>query len=90
MVYDYKCKNCDKIWSTNHSIHIRNAVDEIGLKCPECDSSNIFKYLGNYGSATIVFQGTGWAHKDLMLDKIGMPKTTQNSPEAQKALKRRI
>jgi len=90
MVYDYKCKSCENIWPVNHSISVNNATEELGLKCPKCESIDVFKYLGNYGTATIVFQGMGWAHKDLMLDKIGMPKATQNSPEAQAAMKRRI
>lgn len=90
MVYDYKCKECTNIWPVTHSMVIKNAVEELGTKCPACDSKNIFRYLGNYGTATIVFKGTGWAHKDIMLDKIGMPKTTQNSPEAQAAMKKRL
>jgi predicted nucleic acid-binding Zn ribbon protein len=90
MVYDYKCKSCENVWQVNHSIAVNDAVKELGLECPECSSFEVFKYLGNYGTATVVFRGTGWAHKDLMLDKIGMPKATQNSPEAQAALKRRL
>lgn len=90
MVYDYKCKDCLNIWQVTHSIAVKNAIEELGINCPNCESSNIFRYLGNYGTTTVVFKGTGWAHKDIMLDKIGMPKTTQNSPEAQNALKKRL
>jgi len=90
MVYDYKCKSCENIWQVSHSVHVKNAIEELGIKCPLCTSDNIFRYLGNYKNTTIVFKGTGWAHKDLMLDKIGMPKTTQNSPEAQAAMKKRL
>jgi putative FmdB family regulatory protein len=90
MVYDYKCRECENVFQVAHSIAVKNAAEELGTKCPECDSKNIFRYLGNYGSATIVFKGTGWAHKEIMLDKIGMPKTTQNSPEAQSVMKKRL
>jgi predicted nucleic acid-binding Zn ribbon protein len=90
MVYDYKCRDCDNIWQENHSINIKNAVQELSLICPICNSGNIFKYIGNYGTATIVFKGTGWVHKDIMLDKIGMPKATQNSAEAREAMKKRL
>lgn len=90
MVYDYKCRGCENIWTVEHSIAVKNAVEELGTACPSCSSTNIFKYLGNYGTATVVFKGMGWAHKDLMLDKIGMPSTTRNSPEAQAAMKKRL
>jgi predicted nucleic acid-binding Zn ribbon protein len=90
MTYDYKCRECSTIWPVSHKMDVKNPIEELGIECPECNSANIFRYLGNYGTATIVFKGTGWAHKDIMLDKIGMPKTTQNSPEAQAALKKRL
>lgn len=89
-MYDYKCRDCENIWQENHSMKINNAVEELGLKCPECQSIEIAKYLGNYKTATVVFNGMGWAHKDLLLDKIGMPKAQQNSPEARKAMAKRL
>jgi len=90
MLYDYKCKECSTIWQINHSIHIKNPVEELGLSCTSCSSTKIFRYIGNYKTATLVFKGSGWAHKDSMLDKLGMPKSTQNSPEARKAMKKRL
>jgi predicted nucleic acid-binding Zn ribbon protein len=88
--YEYKCLDCSNIWVEVHSISVNNAVEELGIKCTNCQSININKYLGNYGTATVVFKGTGWAHKDLLLDKIGMPSATRNSPEAQAAMKKRL
>lgn len=90
MKYDYKCKDCENLWEENHSMKIDNAVEELGLSCPSCQSKNISKYLGNYTTATVVFNGMGWAHKDLLLDKIGMPKAQRESPEAQKAMAKRL
>lgn len=90
MKYDYKCDECNHIWTVNHSMKINSAVEELGLKCENCESVNIKKYLGNYTTATITFKGMGWAQKDLLLDKIGMPKATQDSPEARKAMAKRL
>jgi len=90
MVYDYKCRDCENIWSVNHPIDLENPIKELNLTCEKCNSNNIFKYIGNYGRMTVVFKGTGWAHKELMLDKIGMPRSIQNSPEAREAMKKRL
>lgn len=86
MKYEYKCRDCDTIWITEHSIHVDNAVEELGLSCPECESLNIAKYLGNYHRPTVIFKGIGWAHKDFALDKLNMPKATRESPEARKRM----
>lgn len=90
MTYEYKCRSCSNIWSVEHSMSINDAVEELSLSCPTCSSRDIHKYLGNYGTATVVFKGTGWAAKDMMLDKIGMPKAQRESPEAQAAMKKRL
>lgn len=90
MKYDYKCRNCDNLWEENHSMTVNNPVEELGLMCPNCSSVDIHKYLGNYGTATVVFKGVGWAGKDLALKKIGMPEATLNNPETRKALNKNI
>lgn len=90
MKYEYKCDECENIWDEYHSIKVNDAVQELGLFCPECKSNKIKKYLGNYGTATVVFKGMGWAHKDMLMDKIGMPKETQNNPETRAALNKNL
>lgn len=90
MRYEYKCEDCENIWDEYHSITVNDAVEELDLKCPECESKNIKKYLGNYGTATVVFKGTGFAINDLAMHKIGMPKPQRESLEAQKAMKKRL
>lgn len=90
MIYEYKCRKCENIWEENHSIEVDDAVEELDLSCPECGSQEIGKYLGNYSTATVIFNGTGWVHKELALDRLGMPSATRNSPEAQKAMKKRL
>lgn len=83
--YQYKCKDCETVFDVNHSIH--DEAEDLGLVCENCESDNIFRYLGNYDTATIVFRGMGWAGTEAALDKIGMPKATRNSPEAKQKLK---
>ena len=83
--YQYKCRDCETVFDVNHSIH--DEAEDLGLMCENCESENIFRYLGNYDTATIVFRGMGWAGTESALDKIGMPKATRNSPEAQQKLK---
>jgi len=82
--YDYKCKDCNSVWSTSHSID--DTASSLGLKCPSCGSVNIFKYLGNYKTLPIKFIGTGWTVNDNALDAIGMPEATRNSAEARERL----
>ena len=86
MVYDYKCRSCQEIWEVEHSMNVSDAVEELGLACPECESTDIFKYLGNVKRVAINFVGTGWVSKDSALDAMGMPKNIQNSPHARKYL----
>lgn len=86
MVYDYRCRDCENIWQERHSMKVDNAVEELGLKCPECESVDIYKYLGNVRNVSIKFLGTGWAGNDAALEAIGMPEATRNSPEAKKRL----
>lgn len=83
--YQYKCRDCETVFDVVHSI--KEDKDSLSLVCENCESDNIFKYLGNYETATIVFKGMGWAGTDAALDKIGMPKATRGSPEAQAKLK---
>jgi len=83
--YQYKCRECETIFDVVHSIH--ETAEDISLTCENCGSTNIFRYLGNYDTATIVFKGMGWAGTDAALDKIGMPKATRESPEAKNKLK---
>lgn len=90
MRYEYKCDDCEHIWDEYHSIEINDAVEELNLSCPECSSINIKKYLGNYGTATVVFKGPGFAINDLAMEKIGMPKAQRESVEARDAMKKRI
>lgn len=87
MTYEYKCNNCEHIWKVDHSIKVNNAVEELGLCCENCESSDVKKYLGNYKTATVMFKGTGFAVNDLALEKIGMPKAQRESPMAQRKLK---
>lgn len=82
--YDYKCKTCGNIWSTSHSI--KETAESLGLKCPECNGDDIFKYLGNLKSIPIKFKGTGFSVNDGALDKLGFPKNTRNDPEVKKRL----
>ena len=42
MKYDYKCKDCEVIFETNHEI-----LEKPTIVCPKCESKNTFKYLGN-------------------------------------------
>lgn len=90
MKYEYKCEDCDNIWDAYHSITVDDAVEELGLNCPECESINIHKYIGNYGTATVMFKGPGFAINDLAMQKIGMPRPQRESLEAKKAMKNRI
>lgn len=85
-IYTYKCRNDDHIWDVDHPMSVDNAVEEIGLRCPECGSDDIFKYLGNRDTLVIRFRGPGWAINDMALDRLGMPEATRNSPEARKRL----
>jgi putative FmdB family regulatory protein len=84
--YQYKCRECNSIFDIIHSITETKA--SLDLVCTSCASNDIFRYLGNYGSATVIFKGIGWASKDAFLDKLGMPKATQQSPEAREQLKK--
>jgi len=85
-IYDYKCRECGNIWEVEHSISVDDAVEELGLKCPECGSQDIFKYLGKRKSLTVKFIGTGWYINDSALEAAGMPEATRNSPETKKRL----
>lgn len=86
MVYEYRCRDCLTIWETTHSIDVNDAVEELGLSCPTCHSTDIHKYLGNMKTVPIKFKGTGFASNDLALDKLGMPKNIRNNPEVKKKL----
>lgn len=83
--YEYKCRECETVFNFAHSVH--EDKDSLGIECPNCSSTDVFRYLGNYGTATIVFKGTGWVVNDTALERIGMPKAQRESPEAQKYLK---
>lgn len=83
--YQYKCKECEHVFDVIHSIN--EDKDGLGLVCENCGSENIFKYLGGYGTATIIFKGTGWVINDTALEKVGMPKPQRESREAQEKLK---
>lgn len=87
MLYDYKCRECDNIWQESHSIKVNDAVEELNLTCPSCQSKEISKYLGNYKTATIMFKGQGFSINDTALDRIGMPKAQQESAYAKRKLK---
>ena len=86
--YQYKCRDCETVFDVVHSIH--ESAEDISLVCENCGSKNIFRYLGNYDTATIVFRGMGWAGTESALDKIGMPKETRGSHEAQQKLKEKL
>jgi predicted nucleic acid-binding Zn ribbon protein len=90
MTYDYKCNNCNTVWQETYPINTKNPIDELDIHCPECKTKDVKRYLGNYRTATVVFKGMGWAHKELALDRIGMNPVTRNSPEAQAAMKKRL
>ena len=83
--YQYKCKECEHVFDYTHSIH--EDKDSLEITCENCGSENVFKYLGNYGTATIIFKGTGWVVNDSALERVGMPEAQRNSPHAQKYLK---
>lgn len=85
-LYDYKCRACGHVWAVVHSMAVDNAPEELGLTCPVCGSTDVFKFLGGRKTLGIKFVGTGFAGNDAALDAIGMPKSTQNSPEARKHL----
>lgn len=69
---------------------VDNAVEELGAKCPECESQDIFKYLGTLKTAYIQFKGVGFAKNDLALSKIGFPKHYHQNPEIRKKLNEKI
>ena len=88
MKYDYRCREeeCRHIWVEDHPIS--EDAESLGLRCPECDSHDIYKYFGNMRTVPIHFKGTGFAVNDLALDAIGMPKSIQNSPATKERLKK--
>lgn len=81
MVYTYKCRKCENIFEIDHSMKVNDAVEELGAKCPKCESQEIFKYLGNMKTAHIQFKGLGFAVNDHALDKIKFPKHYRDNPE---------
>ncbi len=83
--YEYKCRECETVFAVTHSVH--EDKYSLGLVCENCGSENIFRYLGNYGTATVIFKGVGWKVNDTALERLGMPAAQRNSPEAQKYLK---
>lgn len=87
MVYNYKCRKCENIFDIDHSMKVKDAVEELGAECPKCGSTDIFKYLGNMKTAHIHFKGVGFATNDLALDKIGFPKHYKDNPEVREKLK---
>lgn len=86
--YQYKCRECETVFDVVHSIN--DDKDSLDLQCDSCGSRDIFRYLGNYNTATIIFKGMGWAGTEAALDKIGMPKATRGSAEAQQKLKEKL
>lgn len=87
MVYTYKCREDEHMWEVDHSMHVNDAVTELGLRCPVCGSENIFKFLGNMKTAYIQFKGLGFAVNDHALDKINFPKHYRDNPEIRDKLK---
>lgn len=77
--YTYKCRDCEEIWEESHSVHVNDPVEELGLHCPECDSAEIFKYLGNQRRLVVTFKGTGWAHLDAEFDRLGVPESVRQN-----------
>lgn len=77
--YTYKCRACEEIWDTSHSVHVENPVEELGLSCPECSSDDIFKYLGKQKRLVVTFKGTGWAHLDAEFDRLGVPESVRRN-----------
>jgi len=44
--YDYRCKNCDKIWDSFHTISNRDSpCDE---KCPHCGKKKVVRHIGEF------------------------------------------
>jgi predicted nucleic acid-binding Zn ribbon protein len=86
MKYDYRCRECENVWEVDHPMKVSDAVAELGLFCPNCESSNIFKYLGNMATTYIQFKGTGFSINDAALDKVKFPKHYRDNPEVKNKL----
>lgn len=84
-IYDYKCRECEEVWDTTHSF--KETAEELGITCPSCGSSNIFRYLGRRKTIPIHFKGSGFAINDLALDRIGFPKHYKQNKEVRDKLK---
>lgn len=90
MVYQYKCRVCETVFDVEHSMSVNDAVAELGTSCPNCESPDVFKYLGNLKTAYIQFKGVGFAKNDLALDKIGFPKHYHQNPEIRQKLNKTV
>lgn len=90
MVYFYKCRSCEHVFELDHSMKVNDVVAELDAKCPQCESQDIFKYLGNMKTAYIQFKGIGFSVNDHALDKINFPKHYKDNPEIRKKLQEKM
>lgn len=79
--YDIRCLDCGNIWEVTLGMREEKA----GLPCPECNSTHTQNYLGNT-NMRVVFNGSGWAQKDLALAAIGAPPAVRENAYKKKVL----
>jgi putative FmdB family regulatory protein len=60
--YDYRCKNCHKVFLVTASYDSTLISLEKEITCPECGSDNIIKLINK--GVGVIFKGEGFYNTD--------------------------